>query len=259
MVGNSLLNATVVDNLLLSPGLFLLRVLPDAPIPDFKPGQYVALGLPLAETAAGQSASPRRSLTKRAYSIASSPSDKDALEFYIARVEDGALSPGLSELRAGDRLFVQKKFTGAFTTCEVVAGKNLILIATGTGIAPFISMLRTPEVLRRFGRITILHGVRYKRDLAYAEEITTLINSAEYDLEYFRAVSREEVEEEGLRTGYVQSYVAEGLVTVNKETDHVFLCGNPSMIESVVTLLTAAGFQEHSRKQSGNLHLENYW
>lgn len=282
MVVTSQLNATVTENRLLSPGLFLLKVLPDAPIPDFIPGQYVALGLPCAKVVSVESTrvetSPlvedgitekkkdkkvevasRQSLVKRAYSIASSPSDKEGLEFYIARVGEGELSPNLADLNKGDRLFVQKKYVGTFTTCGVPDGKNLILIATGTGIAPFISMLRAPDLLQRFGRITILHGVRYMQDLAYRSEITKLIESGVYDLHYYAAVSREEGSGETIRKGYIQSFLEDESVPAEQESDHIFLCGNPGMIQTVVGLLTRKGFKEHTRKSSGNLHLENYW
>jgi ferredoxin--NADP+ reductase len=272
MVVTSQLNATVTENRCLSPGLFLLRVLPDAPIPDFTPGQYVALGLPSIEIATPSEdgiaeenkekkigvISPR-TLVKRAYSIASSPSEKGGLEFYIARVNEGELSPNLTVLNKGDRVFVQKKYVGTFTTCDVPDGKNLVFIATGTGIAPFISMLRAPGLLQRFGRITILHGVRYVQDLAYRHEIEELIESGAYDLQYYAAVSRDAGSEGDIRKGYVQSFLEDEFVSLEHAADHVFLCGNPGMIKAVVGLLSLKGFKEHSRKSPGNLHLENYW
>lgn len=277
MVVTSQLNATVTENRCLSPGLFLLRVLPDAPIPDFTPGQYVALGLPRVEKASVELATLReegiaeentekkiegispRTLVKRAYSIASSPSDKGGLEFYIARVNEGELSPNLTDLNKGDRVFVQKKYVGTFTTCDVPDGKNLVFIATGTGIAPFISMLRAPNLLQRFGTVTILHGVRYTQDLAYRDEITELIESRGYNLQYYAAVSRDAGSEGNIRKGYVQSFLEDELVSLEWATDHVFLCGNPGMIKAVVDLLSLQGFKEHTRKSPGNLHLENYW
>lgn len=288
MVVTSQLNATVTENRCLSPGLFLLRVLPDAPIPDFKPGQYVALGLPCVEKTSVEKASveiatppeegmaeenkekkiedisprtlvKRGTLVKRAYSIASSPSDKGGLEFYIARVNEGELSPNLTDLNKGDRVFVQKKYVGTFTTCDVPDGKNLVFIATGTGIAPFMSMLRAPELLQRFGRVTILHGVRYAQDLAYRDEITELIESRGYNLRYYAAVSRDAGSEGNIRKGYVQSFLEDELVSLERAADHVFLCGNPGMIKAVVGLLSLQGFREHTRKSPGNLHLENYW
>ncbi|MGA1191100.1 MAG: ferredoxin--NADP reductase [Bdellovibrionota bacterium] len=272
MVDTSQLNATVTENRCLSPGLFLLRVLPDDPIPDFTPGQYVALGLPCIDIAARREAgtdeknkqkeiegNSRLTLVKRAYSIASSPSDKKGLEFYVARVNEGELSPNLTNLNIGDRLFVQKKYVGTFTTCDVPDDKNLVFIATGTGIAPFISMLRAPGLLRRFGRITILHGVRYVQDLAYRDEITELIESGVYDLGYYATVSREEGSQENVRKGYIQSLLEDQIVPIEHAVDHIFLCGNPGMIKAVVDLLSLQGFREHTRKSPGNLHLENYW
>ena len=250
-----MLNATVLKTEVLSSGLFELWVKPDESIPDFKPGQYVALGLPDEQP----STNGREKLVKRAYSIASTPHRKDALEFYIAEVENGELSPRLARLGEGDRIFVQKKYVGTFITDGVPDGSNLILVSTGTGIAPFISILRTPEVVSRFDRITFVHGVRYSRDLAYREEILERQEAEPQKFGYFATVSREGPPEWEGTKGYVQQFFTEGLIPVDSEKDHVFLCGNPAMVTELTEWLSERGFKEHKKKDPGNLHFEKYW
>ncbi len=247
-------NATLQNREEVAPGLFLIKVLPDAGVPDFLPGQYVAMGLPPERSAALEARKPK--LIKRAYSIASSPHEKDGFEFYIALVEEGALTPQLNDLKEGDRLFVADKVVGAFTCEEIPPGKRVFFVSTGTGIAPYISMLRNKKVLDKSDSVHLLHGVRYSSDLAYRDELQNLA-SRQPRFHYHPTVSREDPTWTGER-GYVQNLFKEEL-TPHAETDHIFLCGNPAMINELEEKLLAVGFTLHSRKKPGNLHVEKYW
>jgi ferredoxin--NADP+ reductase len=259
---NKLCNATLVRRVAITEDLLVFRVKPDFEIPDFLPGQYVALGLPGCapkRSGAPVDSKPQSSdkLIKRAYSVGSSPDDKDAVEFFVAVVADGILTTRLALLKEGDRLFCAKKFTGHFTLQNVPDDKNLVLVATGTGLAPFISMMRTSSTWTEGRSITVLHGVRYGSDLAYQDELKKFAVEGR-PLRYLPVVSREDVS--GTTRGYVQHLFSNGQVELNPERDHVLLCGNPAMIDEVeIDLVNSRGFVVHSRKVPGNLHFEKYW
>lgn len=244
-------NATIVRKIHLTDDLIIIRVLPDAGVHQFTPGQYVALGLVVSST---ESDTPK--LIKRAYSIGSSPDDRGFLEFYIAIVTDGALTPSIRDLKEGDKLFCAPKITGHFTLEPVPHEANLILISTGTGIAPFVSMITTASTWQQNRQITMIHGVRYLRDLGYRAEIEEIQKSYP-NLHYFPVVSRED--SPTTTKGYVQDLIKSGRVSANPASDHVLLCGNPAMITDVETLLVERGFIVHSKKTPGNLHHEKYW
>lgn len=257
-----MLNATLLSRISLTDDLLILHLLPDSGVGDFQPGQYVALALPgSAPRAEGalpeKEVAPPDKLIKRAYSIGSSPCCRDYLEFYIAVVPDGTLTPRLAALREGDRLFVAPKITGTFTLAHLAPSQNLVFVSTGTGIAPFMSMIRTPSTWTEGRRITMIHGVRYVRDLAYREELQ-MMAAENPRLSYFATVSREEGGE-GVSRGYVQSFFSEGRIPVDASQDQLFVCGNPAMIDDLEKLVAARGFTPHSKKTPGNLHYEKYW
>lgn len=255
-------NATLQSRIDVTSELMIVAVKPDEPLSAYLPGQYVALGLP------GSSPRPAHfppekevlapdKLIKRAYSIGSTPHRKDALEFYIAIVPDGDLTSRLALLKPGDRLFMANKITGTFTTESVEPSSNLVLVSTGTGIAPFIAMIRTPELWTPGRKITILHGVRNSKDLAYRQELLELTQTNPA-FSYHAIVSRPDEHWSGAR-GYVQKFFEDGTLVLRPEIDHVFVCGNPAMIDAIETSLCASGYSVHSKKKPGNLHLEKYW
>ena len=302
------LNATVVDRVDLDERLAILRIRPDeAPIPDFVPGQFLRVGLPVeagssigkagSSVGAGSNAEPAGSaepdaefraaaggvaterleaaatarLERRAYSIASSPADKDAFEIFVALVDGGRLTPRMWPIRAGGRVSVDPRPLGTFTLERVPRGKDLVLVATGTGIAPYVSMVRAYSrggALHepgRWRRCVLVHGARRASDLAYAEELVERAR-ADPSLCYVPIVSREPESSDwsGLR-GRVQS-VLEGEscraisgTPLDPETCHVLLCGNPDMIRSVREMLAARGFSLATARRPGNLHFERYW
>lgn len=250
-----MLNATIVKRLDITKDLMILQVKPDSGVPDFVPGQYVALALGENGALEGTGKKPR--LIRRAYSIGSPPHEKQYLEFYVAVVAGGELTPKIAALGEGDRIFVTPKITGTFTLANVPQGSDLVLISTGTGIAPYMSMLRTPETWVPGRRIRMVHGVRYTSDLAYSDELSTLSEARE-DFEYYSIVSRPDSSWQGYK-GYVQNLIKDKTIELDPARDHVFLCGNPAMITDMEALLTGIGFREHTKRQPGNMHLEKYW
>lgn len=256
-----MLNSTLVGRIQITPDLLILQVKPDAGVPDFIPGQYVALGLAgSAGRAAGakdeaEAPAPDK-LIKRAYSIGSSPTQKEYLEFYVAVVPDGSLTPRLAALQPGDRLFSQPKVTGTFTLDGVAPDRNLILVSTGTGLAPFMSMVRTPTTWHADREITVVHGVRHPSDFAYADELTSYGDGRKF--QYLPIASRAGDDFTG-RKGRIQKLFEAGEIAPDPSRDSVFLCGNPAMIEDMEKHLTGLGFVVHSKKSPGNLHVEKYW
>lgn len=257
-----MLNSTLVERIEITPDLLVLRVKPDSGVPDFKPGQYVALGLPggaprYSGAAVEPEAPPADKLIKRAYSIGSSPAQREYLEFYIAVVPTGVLTSRLAALQVGDRLFAQPKVTGTFTLEGLPENRNLVLVSTGTGLAPFMSMIRTPEVWTGERKITVVHGVRFPEDFAYSDELASYQASGK-GLVYLPIASRAGEEYAG-RKGRIQKLFQEAIVKPDPLTDSVFLCGNPAMIEDLESYLIERGFILHSKKSPGNLHVEKYW
>ncbi len=269
----ALYNATLVSKEILTDELAIIRVLPDGGVPDFKPGQYATLGvLPNPDTPLGQEQAKKKGLAKlilRPYSIGSSSLDQDGLEFYLALVPDGAFTPLAWKLDEGDRLYVAPKCKGKFTLDGVPGGKTFVAVATGTGLAPFMAMLKTYRETGRWERFVIVHGTRFCADLGYRGELEELAAKDE-TITYIPTCSREpeptrETDWFGLR-GRVNVAVEESTfadlagVPLSPEGCHVFLCGNPAMIDDLTAHLVSRGFTPKDREHpDGNLHFEKYW
>ncbi|RMF84136.1 MAG: ferredoxin--NADP reductase [Nitrospirae bacterium] len=266
------LNAVVAQRIEVAPGLMVLRVVPDGwPLPEFKPGQFALLGLPGSAPRCALSdpeETPRHpdALIKRAYSIASSSVAHDYLEFFITLVRSGALTPRLFALEPGDRVWLSPKVSGLFTLDAVPAGQDVALISTGTGLAPYMSMLRTHLCESDGRRYAVLHGARHSWDLGYRSELITLARVCG-NFTYLPIISRPEEEPVPWTgaTGHVQALWEEGALArawggpPTPERCHVFLCGNPAMVDDMTERLLAAGWTLHKRRAPGNLHVERYW
>jgi len=250
----------------------VIRVVPDGwELPDFSPGQFAVLGLPpeanrsrLADVEETP-ARPGR-LIRRAYSIASSSRASHYLEFYITLVHSGALSPRLFHLQPGDRLWLGPKISGTFTLDQAPAATDLILVATGTGLAPYMSMLRTELMASPERRFAILLGARHSWDLGYHTELVAMEHSSPH-LAYLPIISRpaeEPVPWTG-RAGYVLDlWRSRELDTIwdrrpTPVDTSIFLCGNPRMIDDMVGLLGEDGFTEHNRARPGSIFVERFW
>jgi len=265
------LNAVVVKKTEVAPGLIVFRVKPDEPLPDFEPGQFTTIGLPGSakrfEVSDPEDAPPPpEKLIRRAYSISSASDKKDYLEFYITLIRSGALTPRLFALNEGDRLFVAPKITGVFTLEDAPHEHNLAMVATGTGLAPYMSMLRTIFTKQTHRRYAVIHGARHSWDLGYRSELETL---AEYfpNFAYLPIISRPEKEHSGWSgaKGYVQDQWKSGAIEKawgfkpSPQNTSIFLCGAPAMIEGMIELLTSEGFKEKKKKEAGEIFAEKFW
>jgi len=266
------LNAVVTLVNRISPWLMVLQVVPDAGrVPEFVPGQYTSIGLfgkaPRCDLAEREAVAPDpHKLLRRAYCIASSPANPDFAEFYIHLVPGGALTPRLFALKISDRIWLSDRATGAFTFDHVPEDANVVLIATGTGLAPYVSMLSTHL---RFGsqrRVAVLHGARNSWDLGYRSILMTM-QRLRTNVTYLPIISRPQEEPAPWRgaVGHVQDVwkgaalaQAWGNRPTPKDT-HVFLCGSPHMIDDAAALLAAEGFREHTDTAAGEVHAERYW
>jgi len=220
--------------------LFSFRTTRDAGL-RFINGQFVMLGLE----------QEGRPLT-RAYSIASANHD-DFLEFFSIKVPNGPLTSKLQHLSVGDQIVVSRKPTGTLVLRDLKPGKNLYLLATGTGLAPFLSLIQDPESYERFEKVILVHGVRTVSELAYRDFITQELPSHEYfadlvrdKLIYYPTVTREPFPTQGRITHLVESgqlFAEIGLPELNPEDDRVMICGSPAMIKDCCDLLDTRGFQ----------------
>jgi ferredoxin--NADP+ reductase len=263
-------NATVIGREEVNPQLIILRVQPDQPLFDFKPGQFAVLGLlgsdpRVPEAAPEEPVSAPETLIRRAYSIASSSTERGYLEFYLTLITSGQLTPRLFALSHGSRIFLGPKASGAFTPDRVAPGRGLILVATGTGLAPYISMLRTMLVSETQRRFVVLHGARFSWDLGYRGELESLARLRP-NFTYIPSITRPD-QDPAFRgvAGRLQTLLEQRVIerTSGVELDpakaDVFLCGNPDMVKSVKAWLEARGFQADHGKVTGTIHVEEYW
>lgn len=220
--------------------LFSFRTTRDASL-RFINGQFVMLGLE----------QEGRPLT-RAYSIASANHD-DFLEFFSIKVTNGPLTSKLQHLSVGDAIVVSRKPTGTLVLRDLKPGKNLYLLATGTGLAPFISLIQDPESYERFDKVILVHGVRTVNELAYRDFIAEELPKHEYfadlvqdKLIYYPTVTREPFQNQGRITHLIENgklFSDIGLPTLNPANDRVMICGSPAMIKDCCTLLNERGFK----------------
>jgi len=264
---NETFNATITERRDLSEDLMIYKVKPDFEMPAFLPGQYVALGVCECDVedydacAKGichyDISAQHKKLIKRAYSVSSPPSNKEYLEFYIALVPKGAFTNRMARLDSGARIFIAPKIVGTFTLRGIPESADLVFVATGTGIAPFMSMLRDGTIWDSERKIYSFHGARYRRDLAYESELRKLAE-LKTSFHYHPILSREQCLEQ-LPMGHVQDLLRDAPILLNPELTHVLLCGNPNMISDVQEILEQRGFKLSSKQQAGNIHIEKYW
>jgi ferredoxin/flavodoxin---NADP+ reductase len=220
----------------------------------FRNGHFVMLGLEIEG----------RPLL-RAYSVVSA-NHEEHLEFYSIKVPDGPLTSRLQHLQPGDSVLVSKKPAGTLVIGTLRPGKRLYLLATGTGLAPFMSIIRDPETYERYEHVILVHGVRYKKDLGYSEYIQHELPHHEYlgelvqnQLRYYPLVTREEFENRGRITDVLESgkLTADlGLPALDPEHDRVMICGSPAMLTDLVNLLEARNFREGATHDPGQYTIE---
>lgn len=206
----------------------------------FENGQFVMIGLEV----------DGKPLT-RAYSIAS-PNYEEHLEFFSIKVQNGPLTSRLQHLRSGDPIVVSKKPTGTLVLHDLNPGKRLYLLATGTGLAPFLSVIQDPETYEQFEEVILIHGVRFLSELAYADFITKELPEHEFlgeevraKLRYYPTVTREPFRNTGRITHLVETgkLAADlGLPEINPAEDRAMICGSQAMITDCCKMLDARGF-----------------
>ena len=265
-------NATVISCTEVTGEIRILRVRLDEPGFSFKAGQYTMLGLlqdapriPEAQSEDNDAEPGGDPMIRRAYSIASGSTQQDYLEFYISIVSSGALTPRLFALNVGDRLFVAEKSKGIFTLDKVPAESDVLLVGTGTGLAPYVSMLRSEVLANRDRRLAVLHGASFSWDLGYRRELESLARFNDH-FNYIPTISRPQMDQDwqgftGRIPPFLDDPTLEELCGFNLEPgpSHVLLCGNPAMIEDAAIRLEARGYRQKRPREPGNLHMEKYW
>ena len=226
---------------------------------SFAAGQYARLGLRDAN-----------GLVWRAYSMTSSPA-QDFLEFYGVLVPGGLFTTELKELGEGDGILVERQCYGFMTPDRFTGGDDLWMIATGTGVGPFISMLRDPYVWGRFRNLVLVHGVRHSEEFAYRDELASYARKTPFDaparLTVIRSVTRDEpsADDPLLMNGRVTTLFESGALErvaglpVSDTASRIMMCGNPEMIEDMRKLLHARNLRPVRRALPGHFLTENYW
>lgn len=232
---------TVTDVHHWSDRLFTIRTTRD-PTLRFRNGEFAMMGImvdgkPLL----------------RAYSMASA-NYEDFLEFYSIKVPDGPLTSRLQHIKVGDTVFVSKKPTGTLLWDHLRPGKHLYLLSTGTGLAPFLSIIKDPDVYENFEKVILVHGCRYINELTYENLITHELQNNEFfgyevreKLIYYPAVTREQFKNYGrintlIESGKLMQDI--GLPPLNVEDDRFMLCGSPAMLKTLSEMLLNMGFEE---------------
>ena len=201
----------------------------------------------------------------RAYSIASA-NYEDSLEFFSIKVPDGPLTSKLQKIKVGDKVLVGKKSTGTLIDDYLLPGKRLFLLSTGTGLAPFMSIIKDPEIYEQFDQVILTHGVRYKSELAYADYIENELPKNEYfgdiiseKLRYYPTVTREEFRNQGRLTQLMTSGKLTrdlGIPDLNIEHDRFMICGSPAMLNEFCDILDEMGFIGANKGNQGHYVIE---
>jgi ferredoxin--NADP+ reductase len=221
----------------------------------FVAGQFARLALP---------APPGHveAMIGRPYSFVNPP-HAPPHEFYFIVVEEGPLSPRLAALNEGDAIWLAPRANGFFSVPEIPPGDVLWCLATGTGIGPFLSMLRSDDTWAAFERVVLVHGVRHEEELTYRDVIADVATARAGAFSYVPMVSRGT--HAGALPGRITAAIEDGRlearagIALSPANSHAMLCGNPAMVEDTQKLLAARGMRRHRRKEPGHVTVETYW
>jgi len=237
---------TVLDVIHWNDTLFSFKTTRDQGL-RFRNGEFIMIGLAQGD----------EKPIMRAYSIASA-NHEDYLEFFSIKVQEGALTSKLQHLKKGDEVLIGSKPTGTLVIDDLRDGRNLFLIGTGTGLAPFLSIIKDPETYERFDKVVLFHGVRFVNEVAYHKMLTEELAEHEYlgemvseQLIYYPSVTREKYQNQGRITDLLraQKLCSDiGLPKLDPKYDRVMLCGSPSMLAETSAILNEKGFEESRKK-----------
>ena len=239
----------IVENKHWTDLLYSLRI--EADIDPFIAGQYGRLGLEIDDQIVG-----------RPYSFVNAPHEK-LLEFYSITVSEGPLSPRLAELLTGDSIYIDKRVNGFFTLNEVPDGRDMWMLATGTALGPFLSILKSEEVWQRFENVVLVHAVRYTKELTYQKTISSFENEFKDRFQMIPFVSREETE--FAMQGRIPAAIDSGKLEekanlqISPELSQVMMCGNPDMLVDTRNALKEKGLKKNLRRTPGQITTESYW
>jgi len=242
------LDGEVIEKIQWNPRLFSLRIKAGPVI--FKAGQFVRVALDIdGERVA------------RPYSLVSKPDD-EYLEIYFNIVPEGPLSPRLAALEAGERIFVSDRANGFLTIDELPACKHLWMLATGTGIGPFLSILKDGQCWSRFEKVVLAYSVRNSSELSYREQIVSIEQEYASQFVFVPFITRENVA--GAINERIPAAIEDGSfektagITISKDDSHIMMCGNSAMITSVSEILATRGLKKHLRREHGQITVEKY-
>jgi ferredoxin--NADP+ reductase len=201
----------------------------------------------------------------RAYSMASANHEEE-LEFFSIKVPDGPLTSRLQKIKEGDTILVGRKATGTLITDNLLAGNRLLLLSTGTGLAPFASLIKDPDVYERFEKIVLVHGCRQVNELAFGERLVADLTDDELfgpllsdKLSYYPTVTREPFRNRGRITDLITSeqlFNDIGQDPLNVEGDRIMMCGSPAMLEELRQMFESRGFAEGNHAEPGHFVIE---
>jgi ferredoxin--NADP+ reductase len=227
----------------------------EAPEVTFVAGQFGRLALPAPPGA-------KEEMIGRPYSFVNSP-DMSPHEFYFITLPEGPLSPRLAALVPGDSVWLLRSANGFFSIGEAPAADVLWCLSTGTGVGPFLSILRTAEPWEKFGRIVLVHAVRHANELTYRDAIAGIAAAHPGAFTSIPMVSREPHRDalagripDAIRDGRLEARAG---LALSPENSHVMLCGNPAMVDDTQRVLEARGMRRHRRKEPGHITVETYW
>ncbi|HKY69409.1 MAG TPA: ferredoxin--NADP reductase [Gammaproteobacteria bacterium] len=230
-------------------GIYSLYI--KAEIDPFIAGQFARIALDTDEAR-----------ISRPYSYANSPDEK-LIEIYFVVIPHGTFTPKLASLEPGDFIWVEPKPAGFFTLQPVLDASVLWLMSSGTALAGYLSMLKTKEPWHRFKNIVLVHAVRLQSNLTHQELINDFLQEYREQFHYVPVVSREVGA--GFLLGRIPKLIEENQfeqktsLALSKESSQVMICGNPALVHDTTRCLENRGFRKHTRRNPGNIHVENYW
>ena len=264
---SSVYNATVISKIMITPDLMILQLDTDEPREDFDAGQYIVLGLYGFEKRSLNSAielvpAEEERLILRPYSIASAKKERRHFEFYISQVKSGQLTSRLFNLNIGERLYVGQKMAGIFQLDETPDGTDIVMVATGTGIAPYICFLRSHIAERPESKMVVIQGAAHRWDLGYYSELIFLektyanffyvptLLDADDGWDGYRLCIEDLLKKEVLQNEFN--------ITPDPEQTRFFVTGKPDMVSHVSEWLCDYGYTRNYSDHPGEMYIEEF-